>query len=69
VRRTTTDLLLLMVVATVCVVVLASAVTLAVLSVSRPEVDTTTAQATTRDGVAALIGLLAGFLAGRRPPE
>lgn len=64
-HRSTGDLLVMLIAATVCFCVLASGATVALLAFIRPEVDTSTAVGTISDVINTLIGLLAGFLAGR----
>ena len=74
--RSTTDLLILMIAGTICVAVLASGATIAVIEIRDPETDTSSSVAAVSDVINTLIGLLAGFLAGRSergmrlpPPE
>lgn len=67
--RSTTDLLILMIAGTVCFAVLASGATIAIIEIQHPEVDTTQAQGAVGDVINTLIGLLAGFLAGRTEGE
>ena len=64
-NRSTTDLLILMVAGTVCFAVLAAGAGVAAVEIAHPEVDTTSAQNSIGDVINTLIGLLAGFLAGR----
>lgn len=64
-NRSTGDLLVMLIAATVCFCVLASGATVALLAFIHPEVDTSTAVGTISDVINTLIGLLAGFLAGR----
>jgi len=63
--RSTGDLLVLMVTATVCVAILASGVTIVVVEITRPETDTADGLKTITGIINTLIGLLAGFLAGK----
>jgi hypothetical protein len=63
--RTTGDLLVLMIAGTVCVVVVGLATALIIVAFTRPEQDTAGAASAVGDVVNTLIGLLAGFLAGR----
>lgn len=64
--RPTGDLLALLVAATVCVLVVTAGVTVAVVEIAAPEADTSDMVDVLRDVTSALIGLAAGFLAGRR---
>lgn len=63
--RPTGDLLVLMIAGTVCFVVLGSGFTALVIEVINPDVDTAPIIRQVSDIVSTLIGLLAGFLAGR----
>jgi len=63
--RTTGDLLILVIASTVCFSVLASGMALFVVTLWVPERDTTAGFHAISDVVNTLIGLLAGFLAGR----
>lgn len=64
-ERTTGDLLILIISATVCFSVLASGMALFIVTLWVPERDTTAGFHAISDVVNTLIGLLAGFLAGR----
>lgn len=64
-NRSTGDLMVLMIAGTVCFSVLASGALVAVLSLFRPETDVTLWVQRVTAIVNTLIGLLAGFLAGR----
>ena len=63
--RATPDLLLLMVAGTICVVVVIAGLGVVMIELAHPEADTTQAVAGISGIVSTLIGLLAGFLAGR----
>jgi|SRR5262245_66140902 len=63
--RSTGELLILMVAGTVCFSVLATGAMIALLSLFRPEVNTDAANGALRDTINTLIGVLAGFLAGK----
>lgn len=64
--RSTTDLLILMIAGTICFAVLASGATIAAIEVkSSGQADTSVAFKSLTDVLNTLIGLLAGFLAGR----
>jgi hypothetical protein len=63
--RTTGDLLVLMIAGTVCGVVLLVSLSLIVEAWVHPEADTSGASAAIGDVINTLVGLLAGFLAGR----
>lgn len=63
--RTTGDLLILMIAGTVCFAVLATGALLGILALTQPERDTTPAVSVIADVINTLIGLLAGFMAGR----
>lgn len=63
--RSTSDILLLMIAGTVCFAVLASGALVAVVTLIHPESDTSKAFNSITDVINTLIGLLAGFLAGR----
>lgn len=63
--RSTTDLLILLIAGTICFAVLATGATIAVIEIRNPGVDTTVAVGSLSDVINTLIGLLAGFLAGR----
>lgn len=64
-NRSTTDLLILLIAFTICFSVLAAGATVAIIEILHPEVDTTIAFKSIQDVINTLIGLLAGFLAGR----
>jgi hypothetical protein len=63
--RSTTDVLILLIATTICLSVLAAGATVAVVEVVHPESDTSQAVGAISDVINTLIGLLAGFLAGR----
>jgi len=63
--RSTTDLLVLLVGGTVCLVIVLTTVTLIISAVLAPERDESAAASQIGDIVNTMIGLLAGFLAGR----
>lgn len=64
-NRSTQDLLVLLVAGTICFAVLAAGATVAVIEIINPKVDTDYIVSAIRDTINTLIGLLAGFLAGR----
>lgn len=63
--RSTGDLLVLMVTMTVCVAILASGVTIVVVELTNPQTDTEAGLRTITGIINTLIGLIAGFLAGK----
>jgi hypothetical protein len=63
--RSTGDILVLMVAGTVCFSVVATGATIAVVEIVNSGTDTTSAVRAVTGIVNTLIGLLAGFLAGR----
>ena len=63
--RTTGDLLVILIAVTVCTAVLSFTVLIGILTLTQPDRDTSAAGAAVTDVVNTLIGLLAGFLAGR----
>jgi hypothetical protein len=67
--RSTGDLMVLMIASTVCVLVMGSAITVVVVEIVNPETDTTGALRQISSIISTLIGLLAGFLAGRTDVE
>jgi hypothetical protein len=65
-NRSTTDILILMIASTICFAVLASGATIAFIEIrSNGDADTSVAFKSVQDVLNTLIGLLAGFLAGR----
>ena len=64
-RRTTGDLLILLIAGTVCFSVIASGAGLFIVTVVHPDRDTSNGFHAISDVINTLIGLLAGFLAGR----
>lgn len=65
-NRETTDILILMIAGTICFALLASGATIAFIEIrSNGEADTAVAFKSVQDVLNTLIGLLAGFLAGR----
>lgn len=64
-NRSTTDTLVLMIAGTICFTVLATGATVAVVEIRDSSVDTDGIVGSLSDVVNTLIGLLAGFLAGR----
>ena len=67
--RSTTDLLILLIASTICFAVLATGATVAIVEIMNPETDTTAIVSSLSDVINTLIGLLAGFLAGRTDRE
>lgn len=63
--RSTGDILMLVVAATICFSVLTIGATVAFIRVANPEQDVSAGAAFISDTINTLIGLLAGFLAGR----
>ena len=63
--RSTGDLLVLMIAGTVCFAVISGGATIAVIEIIDPSSDTSSAIKAVTGIVNTLIGLLAGFLAGR----
>ena len=64
-NRSTGEILVLMVAVTVCGYVIAVGTSIVVVAIIRPEQDTFPAAVGVRGVINTLIGLLAGFLAGR----
>lgn len=64
-RRTTGDLLILIISMTVCGAVLLGTLVLGAIAIVQPGTDTSAGAATIAGVLNVLIGLLAGFLAGR----
>lgn len=64
-RRTTGDILVLLVAGTVCLSVLLSLGTITVVKIINPDADTSQAAGIIADIINTLIGLLAGFMAGK----
>lgn len=63
--RSTTDLLILMIAGTICFAVLAAGATIGIIEIKNPGANTSVAYKSIQDVINTLIGLLAGFLAGR----
>jgi len=63
--RETTDLLVLLVGGTVCFVIVGLMLSLIISEIARPEHDTSAAASAIGDVINTMVGLLAGFLAGR----
>jgi len=63
--RSTGDLLVLLIAGTVCFMVFAAAASIVVVEIVNPKIDTSNASRQIADVINTLIGLLAGFLAGR----
>lgn len=64
-ERSTTDLLILMIAGTICFAVLATGATVGIIEIANSRVDTSGIVNQLSDVINTLIGLLAGFLAGR----
>ena len=64
-QRPTTDLLLLIVAGTIAAAVLLSVLAVGVSEIVHPDADTSHAAAALSGVISTLVGLLAGFLAGR----
>lgn len=64
-RRTTGDILLLLIAGTICGSVILGGATVALVEILHPSTDTSTVIGMIGDVINTLIGLLAGFLAGR----
>lgn len=64
-RRTTGDILVLLIAGTVCIGVLAGGLAIVVIELVHPSTDTTFPLKALQDTVNTLLGLVAGFLAGR----
>ena len=63
--RSTGDLMVLMIAGTICLMVVGTMGTIVVVEIVNPKTDTSEASRQISDIVNTLIGLLAGFLAGR----
>jgi hypothetical protein len=63
--RSTTDLLILMIAGTICLSVIAAGAAVSIVEIHDPTADTSHAANFLGDVINTLIGLLAGFLAGR----
>lgn len=63
--RSTGDLMVLMIAATICLMVVGTMGTVVVVEIVNPSVDTSSASRQITEVLSTLIGLLAGFLAGR----
>jgi hypothetical protein len=64
-RRTTTDLLILMISSTLCLAILIALISVGMVALVHPEIDTSQAANAISGVLSTLVGLLAGFLAGR----
>jgi hypothetical protein len=64
-ERGTADIVVIMLTATVCSIVLLAGATLLVLSILRPDADVTPLIGAVSHALTTMIGLLAGFAAGR----
>jgi len=63
--RSTGDLMVLLIAGTICFMVVGTAAAVVVVEIVNPKIDTSTATRQISDVINTLIGLLAGFLAGR----
>jgi NhaP-type Na+/H+ or K+/H+ antiporter len=63
--RNTGDLLVLMIAGTICFSVVAGGATIVIAEITKPNIDTSAAARTITGIINTLIGLLAGFLAGK----
>ena len=64
-HRSTGELLILMIAGTICLSVVFGGLGVVLIEVAHPEADTAVFAAAVTDTINTLIGLLAGFLAGR----
>jgi predicted Na+-dependent transporter len=65
-QRSTTDILILMIAATICLVVIATVVSIAFVEIkSNGSANTSSGSIAVANVINTLIGLMAGFLAGR----
>jgi hypothetical protein len=64
-ERETTDLVVLIVTVTICSIVVLAGITLLVLVLFYPEIDSSPLSSAVSHAVGGLAGLLAGFLVGR----
>jgi ABC-type proline/glycine betaine transport system permease subunit len=64
-KRPLMDIIILMVAATICSAILISLIAIAAIELINPDQDTTVATATMASFLNILMGLLAGFIAGR----
>ena len=65
IKRSTGEVIVLMIAATIALSVLFSGMAVAILEIVRPESDTTQVVSILSDVINTLIGVMAGFLAGR----
>jgi hypothetical protein len=63
--RSTADLLVVMLATTVCVAIIVGEVGIIVIEAVSPETDTSVAGGTIGDIINTLVGMIAGYLAGR----
>lgn len=64
-ERGTADIVVIMLTATLCAIVLSAGLSLLILSIFRPDADLTPLIGAVSHALTTMIGLLAGFLAGR----
>lgn len=67
--RSTGDMLVLLIAATICLSVMGSGLTIGIVRIVHPEVDVSQPLGAVTDIINTLIGLLAGYLAGKSGAE
>ena len=68
-RRSTGDTLILLIAGTICFAVLAAGAVITVVRLTNPEADVSNVASFITDTINTLLGLMAGFLAGRTESE